>query len=261
MEKKKLLLIAVSVGTALFFMIGIPLLLINPGDGPETQYAVGSYELPSVIELPPPSFPEDNFAIAEIPEMDTLPIPPEEINYSEPEYKPEAATITGNKPQTAGVPNITSVKPTASKPVAIEPAPEKPASVKPAQNKPAAVAEKPAVQEKPVTQGKAAAKEPVKVPENKESPKEISRNDYKNYDYWIQAGAFSAKVTAENAKETLNANGVKSIIENREVNGKTWYRVRVGPYISENEAKFWLPLVKSIDGFGTSMIFLTQADR
>jgi cell division protein FtsN len=56
----------------------------------------------------------------------------------------------------------------------------------------------------------------------------------------------------------LAAKGLNSIIDNREVNGQIWYRVRVGPYISENEAGYWLALVRAIDGFGESQIRSTQ---
>ena len=73
-------------------------------------------------------------------------------------------------------------------------------------------------------------------------------------DYWIQTGAFAAKVRADDAKELLETKGLTSIIENREIDGRTWYRVRLGPYTSENEANYWLALVKSIDGFGESQV-------
>ncbi|MCL2442687.1 MAG: SPOR domain-containing protein [Treponema sp.] len=73
-------------------------------------------------------------------------------------------------------------------------------------------------------------------------------------DYWVQTGAFAAKIRAEDAKEFLASKGITSIIENREINGRLWYRVRLGPYISENEAKHWLDIVKVIDGFAESQI-------
>jgi DedD protein len=79
--------------------------------------------------------------------------------------------------------------------------------------------------------------------------------------YWVQTGAFTAKVRAEGVKETLSSKGITSIIENREVDGKTWYRVRVGPYTSENEANYWLALVKSIDGFADSQVRMTRSQR
>jgi DedD protein len=84
-----------------------------------------------------------------------------------------------------------------------------------------------------------------------DSPK--TRNNY-----WVQTGAFSTKVRAEGAKESLASKGIISSIDNRDIDGKTWYRVRVGPDMSENEAKYWLALVKSIDGFTDSQIRQTQ---
>jgi DedD protein len=77
-------------------------------------------------------------------------------------------------------------------------------------------------------------------------------------DYWIQTGAFSALVRAEDVKETLASKGLSSIIDDRDVDGQTWYRVRVGPYTSENEANYWLALVKAIDGFNESQVRSTQ---
>jgi DedD protein len=73
-------------------------------------------------------------------------------------------------------------------------------------------------------------------------------------DFWVQTGAFSAQVRAEDARELLSDRGITSIIENREINGKIWYRVRLGPYTSEREAKHWLDIVKLIDEFSNSEI-------
>jgi DedD protein len=77
-------------------------------------------------------------------------------------------------------------------------------------------------------------------------------------DYWIQTGAFSALVRAEDAKEILASKGLVSIIDDREVGGQTWYRVRIGPYTSENEANYWLALVRAIDGFDQSQVRSNQ---
>jgi DedD protein len=77
----------------------------------------------------------------------------------------------------------------------------------------------------------------------------------------VQTGAFTAVVRAENAKETLASKGITSIIENRQVDGTTWYRVRVGPYTTENEANYWLALVQSIDGFAESQVRQTPSVR
>jgi DedD protein len=80
-------------------------------------------------------------------------------------------------------------------------------------------------------------------------------------DYWVQTGAFSTIARAEGVKDTLSAKGIISIIENREVDGKTVFRVRVGPYTSQNEANYWLSLIKSISGFEDSQVRQTQSRR
>ena len=77
-------------------------------------------------------------------------------------------------------------------------------------------------------------------------------------DYWVQTGAFSTVARAEGVKETLASRGITSIIDNREVNGKTLFRVRIGPYTSQNEANYWLSLVKSIGGFEDSQVRQTR---
>ena len=73
-------------------------------------------------------------------------------------------------------------------------------------------------------------------------------------DYWIQIGAYSAMVRAEDVKERLATSGLISIIETRIVNGQNFYRVRLGPYTSEREANHWLAIVRNIDGFHESQV-------
>jgi len=148
--------------------------------------------------------------------------------------EPAQITLTVPVPQTAAVPD-TPITP-AKKPVAIKQAPvEKPEPV--AQTAPA----KPAA---------------------KSVPKSVAKPTDKTYNsYWVQTGAFSTKIRAEGAKDSLASKGITSIIDNRDIDGKTWYRVRVGPYMSETEANYWLALVKTIDGFGDSQVRLSQVLR
>ena len=145
-------------------------------------------------------------------------------------------TINIPRPSTAAVPDAayetrSAVPAKPSEPSKPAAAPAKPAAapVKPASAAPAAQAAKPAA--KTVT------------------------------DYWVQTGAFSAKTNAEGVKEKLASKGIASIIENRVIEGKTIYQVRVGPYTSENEAKYWLALVQAMDGFSDSLIRQSKSVR
>jgi DedD protein len=84
------------------------------------------------------------------------------------------------------------------------------------------------------------------------APASKARNNY-----WVQTGSFSTIARAEAVKDTLSTKGISSLVENREVQGKTYFRVRVGPYTSQNEADYWLALIKSINGFEESLVFKT----
>jgi len=77
-------------------------------------------------------------------------------------------------------------------------------------------------------------------------------------DFWVQTGAFSTMASAENVKETLATKGITSIIENGIINGRSLFRVRVGPYTSRNEANYWLALIQSMDGFEDSQVRTTD---
>ena len=80
-------------------------------------------------------------------------------------------------------------------------------------------------------------------------------------DYWIQIGAYSAIVRAEDVKEFLATRGFISIIENREISGDNLYRVRLGPYTSEREANHWLAIVREIEGLSDSQVRQTTRQQ
>ena len=113
-------------------------------------------------------------------------------------------------------------------PVKKEAAPVKPAPVKPATVKPAPVAEK----------------APVNVTE-----------------YWIQTGSFTSVASAENAKQTLVTKGFSPSIQTKDVSGTDYYRVRIGPYPSKEEAEKFLHWVKGIDGFLESYVSKVYTKR
>jgi DedD protein len=270
MEKKKLLLVMVSVGVFLVIVISAAILIVVPkasAGGAPAGYAGTSVSsvrpvspgtpgnVPQTPEFVPQALPEPRTQPASVDPVDMvrnadgiqgLQPPPQTAPLQENRFYLNGETavpaensggqgtrvISVPAPSTAAVPDAQvenvprpSTRQTAAP--AVQPAARQPAQ--PAA-KPAPAAPKPA---------------PAKL----------------HNDYWVQTGAFSAKVRAENAKENLASKGITSIIENRVIEGKTWYRVRVGPYTSENEANYWLSLVKTIDGFGESQVRLTPSRR
>lgn len=68
--------------------------------------------------------------------------------------------------------------------------------------------------------------------------------------YWIQAAAFSTKKSAENAREKLDASKIPAdIFTYTDASGKTFYRVRVGPYTTKSEAEYWKSKIVQISEF------------
>ena len=250
MEKKKLLLIAISVGIFLVIAIGAAILVFGPKSTPVPSGAISSYpgkgeppDIPAAPyspNLPYPSATVDAVDLVRKPgEVPGLKTPPEGSVQPGAEYYVNGSAYSGGsaetvisvpKPSTAAVPDTPLAAPqTTPPPARVVSTPAAPKTAAPAAPKP--VAAKPAVQTKVYD------------------------------DYWVQTGAFSTVASAEGVKETLASKGIMSIIENRDVEGNTFFRVRVGPYTSKNEADYWLSLIKTIGGFENSQIRQTQSRR
>jgi len=225
MEKKKLLIVAVSVGVVLLIIIAIPLLMIAPRQNNPLPVNTAQ-DWVTVVE---PTIPVQPVAVPEPAPVEVAPPQPEE---------PAQITLTVPIPQTAAVPDTPVAQ--AKRPVTT------------------AIKQTPASQSAPVAQA-TPAKPAAKPAAPKPAAKPSSDKTYNSY--WVQTGAFSTKIRAEGAKDSLASKGITSIIDNRDIDGKTWYRVRVGPYTSETEANYWLALVKSIDGFADSQVRLSQVLR
>ncbi|MDR2258532.1 MAG: SPOR domain-containing protein [Treponema sp.] len=268
MEKKKLLLVAVSVGIFLVIVISAAILIFTPR-APETGTAVSAARpIPAGVSgtLPPriqaqdqqvperlePATVDAADMVRNNDEIQGIQSPPQATAIQENHFyingeNPTDAYVVEKNDGNAGTRVVINVPKPSAAAVPDTPAASSGRSA-PRQTAPAS---RPAASAAP-----AKPRAPVKPAAAKPAAQTKTYNDY-----WVQTGAFTAKVRAEGVKEILSSKGITSIIENREVDGKTWYRVRVGPYTSENEANYWLTLVKSIDGFAGSQIRQTRSQR
>ncbi|MCL2758750.1 MAG: SPOR domain-containing protein [Treponema sp.] len=243
-EMKKLLLVAVSVGVFLLVTVTVAIIILTPkaqtqetsfsSSVPYTGTRAPVQEImppqPAVISMPEPVFSLDNDvpAIADTDNGDSLTI---QIPMPSTAAVPDTAL---QSQQTGATPQTTAR--------AQEPAVAAPAAA------PSQSTARPAAQTQPAA---SRTTQTARTPATPARPATTARTIN---DYWVQTGAFSAQVRAEDARELLAAKGITSIIENREINGRLWYRVRLGPYTSEREANHWLEIVKLIDGFSDSQI-------
>jgi cell division protein FtsN len=102
-----------------------------------------------------------------------------------------------------------------------------------------------------------APKEPVKeaVKETpKETPKEATPVKSLNETLYLQAGAFQSEAEAENLKAKIAFSGFEASIKAVNVAGKgTLYRVRLGPYKSQDEVNR-IKGVLSQNGIGAAVV-------
>ncbi len=114
---------------------------------------------------------------------------------------------------------------------------------------------KPAVK-KSVTKSSVVAKNKrgSKKTTAKKAPKTVK-------EYWIQAASYSSLSKAEWLRDELRRKGIASRIRTKVINGKTFYRVRIGPYVNKREAETFLSHLKAMKGLGNSYISVVYTKR
>lgn len=75
--------------------------------------------------------------------------------------------------------------------------------------------------------------------------------------FWIQAGSFKARDSADTLKAAFAEKGMVASIVVKDIDGKSYYQVKVGPYASRDEAKKWLTTVRAVPG-SSQEAFVTQ---
>lgn len=91
----------------------------------------------------------------------------------------------------------------------------------------------PATQTPPASAPAAKPAKPVTPPPEKpvaDPIAEIARQDAAKTGYFLQVGAYKSAEDAERQKGNLAMQGFEAKVTQREVNGTTMYRVRMGPY-------------------------------
>lgn len=77
----------------------------------------------------------------------------------------------------------------------------------------------------------------IVIPEQELIQRERSKpeSQQKKHAYILQAGSFRKKTQAETLKARLALLGIESTAEKVLVHGDTWYRIRIGPFVSIRE--------------------------
>lgn len=212
LDSKKVLWTVVSISIVLVVALGIALALFFP--------PAGAAEAPASVAgaAPPRTVSPDAY----LREPTPAPVPTGEAQGQGGSAGDNIIIIYGDKPAA----DLLGQQPAAASP---SPGPAAPLSA-PA---PTAVAPRPAA---PAAASPQAAAKPA-------APKSVTVTEF-----WIQAGSFSSKSRAEDLQRNLAAKSLSSIITLSEVDGKSWYRVRIGPYDAKKDAEAWMQKVRAIPG-------------
>ncbi|MBA7681015.1 Cell division protein FtsN [subsurface metagenome] len=105
------------------------------------------------------------------------------------------------------------------------------------------------------------AKPKEAAPLKREEPAEPAPRRVRVAEFWIQTGAYKSHARAELTASSLEERGLPGRITTRQISGQTYYRVRLGPYITRKEAEKFLEWVKAIRGLESSYISLVYSQR
>lgn len=100
---------------------------------------------------------------------------------------------------------------------------------------------------------KTVAKKAAESPKQAPAKKVAATAKKAQNTFWVQAAAYTSKRNADDARNTLESNKIPSeVFTFTDSSGKTFYRVRVGPYITKSEAEYWQTRIAMIDKFASS---------
>ena len=235
MEQQKLLWTILSVGILILILLGAGMFFFLPSDstglaqnGKTTEWSKAAAPAPE----------------QKAPDTKATPAAP-----SKPEIK-KTPIQTAQTPAPAAKPEVkkTPVQPST-------PAPTKQAQT-PAPKATPAPATKPATTTTQQAPKPAASTQPAAKPAQTQTQatKPAASATAAKGSYWVQVGSYATMDAAEKTKKELSAKGYTSSIQSITANGKTYHRVKIGPYTSRADVDSLLPKIKALPGMGDSFI-------
>lgn len=110
------------------------------------------------------------------------------------------------------------------------------------------------VAEKPRARSKPATAKTAEASEDRGKSYSGTKKTIRTVEYWIQAGSYTSKTRAEKVQDRLDGRGFAGRVVVKEIDGITYYRVRIGPYRNKGEADKFLNWVKDIKDFEKSYV-------
>lgn len=247
-ENKKLIWISVAVAGFVLLLAASLLFFFAPNSkkgGPTAPATIGNTAAPKspdpqdYLSAPPPS--PAAAAPAANPNGDVI------VIYGDKPSLPDSSTT--EPPAQVGPGEAANPASPGASAAQQAPAPQ---AAAPRTAAPKAAAQNPAPQT-------ASTKAPTKAAPAKKPAAAVSKPQAKAPadQYWIQAASFTSRAKSEELKEELARRGVAAVVMVKDIEGKLWYRVRVGPYGTHTEAEGWLSRLKAMPGCAQAGIWET----
>lgn len=244
MEQQKLLWTILSVGILVLIILGAGMFFFLPSDstglaqnGKTTEWSKAASPAPE----------------QKAPDVKKTPVQPAAPT---PAPKPEIKKTPVQTAQTPAPAPKPEVKKTPVQPATPAPAPKAtPApATKPAQTTAPKATPAPATKPATTTQqttkpAQTQAAKPAQTQQAKPAAATTAKGSY-----WVQVGSYATTDAAEKTKKDLAAKGYTSSIQSITANGKTYHRVKIGPYASRADVDTLLPKIKALPGMGDSFI-------
>ena len=245
MEQQKLLWTILSVGILVLILLGAGMFFFLPSDstgiaqnGKTTEWSKSASPAPEQKgpDIKAAPAPKATPAPATKPEVKKTPVQPAQTPAAKPEVKKTPVQTPAAKPTPAP----------ATKPAQ---------TTQQTQQKPATPAPKatPAPATKPAT-STAQASKPATTTQTTQQAKPAATATAAKGSYWIQVGSYATMDAADKTKKDLSAKGYTSSIQSITANGKTYHRVKIGPYANRADVDSLLPKIKALPGMGDSFI-------
>ncbi len=228
MEQQKLLWTILSVGILVLIILGAGMFFFLPSDstglaqnGKTTEWSKAASPAPE----------------QKAPDVKKTPVQP-------------AAPTPAPKPEIKKTPVQTAQTPAPAPKPEVKKTPVQPAAPTPAPKATPAPTTKPATTAQQTTKpAQTQAAKPAQTQQAKPAAATTAKGSY-----WVQVGSYATTDAAEKTKKDLAAKGYTSSIQSITANGKTYHRVKIGPYASRADVDTLLPKIKALPGMGDSFI-------
>jgi len=244
MEQQKLLWTILSVGILVLIILGAGMFFFLPSDstglaqnGKTTEWSKAASPAPE----------------QKAPDVKKTPVQPAAPT---PAPKPEIKKTPVQTAQTPAPAPKPEVKKTPVQPAAPTPAPKatpapatKPATTTTPKATPAPTTKPATTAQQTTKPAQTQAVKPAQTQQAKPAAATTAKGSY-----WVQVGSYATTDAAEKTKKDLAAKGYTSSIQSITANGKTYHRVKIGPYTSRADVDTLLPKIKALPGMGDSFI-------